>query len=316
MTERRATRQTKWGTVFEPGRGHHSPPGRAVVTGFGYTGERLVEALLGQSVDVTVLVRSAHAASRAEAAGASAHVVDLDAPIAERVMCKTDSVLFHLVPPPGDGDQDTRLRRLLAHLESAPPGRIVLVSTTGVYGDHDGDSVDESAAIAPSTDRARRRADAESAAGDFARRTRTELVIMRVAGIYGPQRLPLERLEKRAPLPPTENCGLTNRIHVDDLVTSLLAAARGARHADVFNVADGCAMPMRTWFETVARLAGLPPPPVITMRQARDQLSPGLLSYLNESRHVDNRALIEGLGVRLRYANPEDGIRHALDASR
>jgi len=290
-----------------------------VVTGFGYTGERLCHRLRSVGASVTAIVRNDSAHDALSALGCQIVDWNLDQPYAETNHDSSDplefmdqAVLFHLVPPPSQGHHDSRLRQLLNDITSAPPAAIILASTSGVYGDRQGQWIDETVSLQPATDRARRRVDAEQTAQAFCREHGVRLVILRIAGIYGPGRLPVKRLTANTPLPPSEEIGFTNRIHVDDLVTIMLAAADRGSDGAIFNVADGAPCSTRDWFEQVAQLTGLPPPPLISLAAAQTQLSPMFMSFLRESRRLDISRLREELHVELAYARPLDGIRASL----
>lgn len=287
----------------------------AVVTGFGYTGARLCAALRQLGCSVTALVRSEKYDHQLSALGCQRIIWDLDSDVPEPAQWMRGAALFHLAPPPATGTEDPRLRRLLGQLDTSAPSTLILASTSGVYGDRKGEWVSETDATDPATDRARRRVDAELAATEFCHQHITRLVVMRIAGIYGPGRLPLQRLKDATPLPPSHEIGFSNRIHVDDLVAVLIAAARRAQHGDIFNVADGTPSSTRDWFESVAKLAGLASPPEVALGDADGKISPMFLSFLRESRRLDVTRLKKILGVDLAYADPLDGIRAALAAS-
>lgn len=287
---------------------------RAVVTGFGYTGARLCAALRQRGCAVTAIVRSEKYDQQLSALGCQRTIWDLDDEGPQPSQWMSDALLFHLAPPPATGTVDSRLRRLLSQLGTSAPAALILASTSGVYGDRKGEWVLETDATDPATDRARRRVDAELAATDFCEDHATRLVTMRIAGIYGPGRLPLERLAAATPLPPTHEIGFSNRIHVDDLVTVLLAAAERGEHGDIFNVADGTPSSTRDWFEKVAMLTDMAPPPVVALDDAEGRISPMFISFLRESRRLDVSRLREKLGIKLAYADSTDGIRAALSA--
>lgn len=284
-----------------------------LIIGCGYVGERLARQYLDQGSAVLGLVRSAASLERLAAQGIDALRKDLasddlgDLPLA-------GARVFHLAPPPGRGVEDTQTRRLVAAFPRAgQPRRIVYVSTTGVYGDCQGAWVDESWPIQPSADRSRRRWDAEQALRRWSLETGGELVILRVAGIYGPDRLPLERIRQGLPLVRPDEAPYTNRIHVEDLVAALVAAMERGVNGAVYNACDGHPSTMTDYFLAVADAAGLPRPPLITLADASGQLSEGMLSYLAESRCLSNRRLVEELGVRLRYPTLAEGLA-GLDA--
>lgn len=287
----------------------------AVVTGFGYTGARLCAALRQRGCAVTALVRSEKYDQQLSALGCERIIWDLDDDARQPAQWMRGALLFHLAPPPSTGTVDPRLRGLLDQLDTSAPCALILASTSGVYGDRKGEWVFEKDATDPATDRARRRVDAELAATEFCKHHGTRLVVMRIAGIYGPGRLPLQRLAAATPLPPSHEIGFSNRIHVDDLVTVLLAAAQRGAHRDIFNVADGTPSSTRDWFENVAKLAGLAPPPLVALDDAEGKISPMFLSFLRESRRLDVSRLNKKLGVTLAYADPLAGISAALSAS-
>ena len=215
-------------------------------------------------------------------------------------------VIYHFAPPPARGVEDARSTHLATALGmlSQSPRRVVYVSTSGVYGDRGGAWVSEADEPDPGTDRARRRWHAETTLRAV---LGERLVVLRVGGIYGPGRLPLARLERGEPILREAQCGYTNRIHVEDLARICVAAADHPRPHSLYNVGDGEPGTMSQYFKAVAARMGLPPPPEIDLAEAREQLSPAMLSYLLESRRMDTRRLRE-LGVTLRYPNLERGL--------
>lgn len=281
-----------------------------VILGCGYVGARLAARLPGR---VTALTRSEAGAARLRAQGHETVAWDLDsAPGMPLPVAVTGSILFYLVPPPGGQPADPRLRASLQRL-GGPPSRLVYMSTTGVYGDAGGEAVNEDTPPAPATDRSRARLDAELAVREWCGARGSDWVVLRVPGIYGPGRLPLERLRRGDPLLPEAECGPGNRIHVDDLVSVCLAAAQSAAARNrIYNVGDGNHSSTTHYFTTVARLAGLPQPPVVARERARERLSPAAWSYLAESRRVDTTRMARELGVEIRYPDLERGILASL----
>ena len=247
---------------------------------------------------------------REEGLHAWAWDLDRDAPAPRLPRANT---LYYLTPPPGSGDDDPRLARFLQHCP--PPGRFVYLSTTAVYGDSAGATVSEDSPTLPGSARGRRRAAAETAVRAFASAAGVEWTVLRVPGIYGPGRLPLERLARGEPVLAEAEAGLTNRIHVDDLIAALeLAGRHPAAARRIYNVSDGAPCSTSAHFRRVAELAGLPPPREIPRAEADGQLSAAFLSYLDESRHLDVTRIGRELGFTPRYADPREGIRASLAA--
>ena len=279
-----------------------------LIVGCGYVGTRLAHKYQERGERVRALVRSEAGLRRLEAGGVPAVRCDLAGeellglPLAR-------SRLFHLAPPPGQGIQDLHTRRLVSAFErTGNPSRVVYISTTGVYGDCRGAWVDETWPAQPAVERARRRWDAEETLRRWSLETGGELVILRVAGIYGPDRLPLARLRQGLPLVREEDAPYSNRIHVADLVTALEAAMDRGVAGAVYNACDGNPSTMTDYFIKVADAVGLPRPPLIPLAEAAQQLSEGMLSYLGESRRLSNRKLREELGVQLRYPTLAEGL--------
>jgi nucleoside-diphosphate-sugar epimerase len=192
---------------------------------------------------------------------------------------------------------------------------LLYVSTTGVYGDTGGEVVTEASPVMPSSDRGRRRAAAEQIASEWCSTRGVRCVILRVPGIYGPGRLPLDRLRRGEPALRPVDSGPGNRIHVDDLVTACVAALERPVQG-IFNVTDGDHSSTTVFMQRTAALAGLPPPQLIAFAEARERISPGMLSFLVESRRVDNRRMREELGVEPRYASLDAGIAASLEEMR
>ena len=222
-----------------------------------------------------------------------------------------DAVL-HLAPPPPQGDGDPRTAALLRALaRGARVRRIVYGSTTGVYGDCAGALFDETRAVNPSTDRARRRVHAEAQLRWFGRRTGAVVTVLRIPGIYASNRPgghPRERLARGTPVLAAADDVYTNHIHADDLARACVAALFRGLPQRLVHACDDSDLLMGDYFDMAAEMSGLPQPPRITREQAREQLSPMLLSFMSESRRLMNQRLKDGLRLRLRYPTVHEGL--------
>jgi len=219
-----------------------------------------------------------------------------------------DAVL-HCAPPPGEGDFDPRTANLLTALDGGIlPRRFVYLSTSGVYGDCGGELVDERRPVRPQTARARRRVDAERRLTEWAGERGLALVILRVPGIYAADRLPVGRLRKDVPVLRDEDDVFTNHIHADDLAAAACRALEDDVPGDVYNVSDDTRMKMGEWLDFVADRTGLPRPRRTSRADAEALVPPALLSFMSESRRLDNRRMKEQLGVRLVYPTVHAGV--------
>lgn len=287
-------------------------PARAVIVGCGYVGKRLGLALQSRS-SVLGVVSSATSLAELNALGLPGQIVNLDTGGSLAPGWAEEAAVFYLVPPATDSESDVRLAHLLNGIRSRPKV-FVYMSTTGVYGDVGGGEVTEQTPVNPLTARARRRVTAEDMVRVWCTEREVRRVVLRVPGIYGPGRLPLERLASLEPAVRVDEAGIGNRIHVDDLVAACIAALDVADARGIYNVTDGSPMNSTEFLLRVARAAGLPEPPQISMDEAQLVLSPSRLSFLNESRQVSNRRMLSELQVQLRYADVDAGIRQSLQA--
>lgn len=236
--------------------------------------------------------------------------VDFDRP--ETLSLAPSEALLHCAPPPDHGAADTRTANLLAALEKGRilPARMVYVSTSGVYGDCAGARVDESRAPAPQTERAHRRLHAERQLAEWAATRGIALVVLRVPGIYAADRLPLERLRARTPVLRSEDDVYTSHIHADDLAAIVCRALDDDAPVGVYNAADDTEMKLGDWFDLVADRHALARPLRIPRDGASQRIPASLLSFMQESRRLDNTRLKSVLGVRLLYPTVHEGLRN------
>ena len=221
-------------------------------------------------------------------------------------------MVLHLAPPQPAGEEDLRTRNLLAALDRAgvPPERFVYVSTSGVYGDCGGALVDESRAPAPATGRSKRRWDAERQLLRWCAERRTSLIVLRAPGIYAADRLPLERIAERSPVLIAEEDVYTNHIHADDLAAICVRALEADAPAGTYNASDDSAMKMGEWLDLVADSRGLARPPRAPRAEVAHRVPAVLLTFMSESRRLDNSKLKRELGIRLRYPTVYQGLKN------
>jgi nucleoside-diphosphate-sugar epimerase len=284
------------------------------IVGCGDIGSRLALQYQKTGDEVKAWVRTPESIERLKGQGIDAIRIDLDQSLNQSVSLEGE-LLFYFAPPPTTGVHDSRVTHLIEAIERCGlPRKVVYLSTTGVYGDCQGEWVDETRKPAPRVDRAKRRQDAERQWQGWSEASGRPLVILRVAGIYGPGKLPIDRLRKGLPMVTEAEAPITNHIHSLDLVQIALMAMQKGANGAIFNVCDGQPESMTRYFNRVADYLQLPRPPLITLEQARRQLSPGMLSYLSESRRLSNRKLLDELGVELLYPELEQGLPACFDS--
>ncbi|HVE50960.1 MAG TPA: NAD-dependent epimerase/dehydratase family protein [Casimicrobiaceae bacterium] len=213
---------------------------------------------------------------------------------------------LHFAPPPSVGRDDTRIQKLIAALSGAGriPRRFVYISTSGVYGDCNGERIAETQPRRPASARAKRRVAAEDRLRAWAARQGIALSVLRVPGIYAATRLPLERLRQRTPVLVDQDDVYTNHIEADDLARAIVAALFRGRHNRAYNIVDDVEWKMGDWFDAIADAFHLERPPRVSRDEARSRIAPHSLSFMNESRRLINGRMRRELRVRLRYATP------------
>jgi nucleoside-diphosphate-sugar epimerase len=287
-----------------------------LIVGCGDIGLRVLRQLVPRW-RVLALTSSPDRVPQLRAAGARPLVGNLDAwATLGRLGALADAVL-HLAPPPERGDADPRTVALVRALARAGRVRtLVYGSTTGVYGDCGGARFDETRALAPSTDRARRRVHAEAMVRRYGRACGVRCVILRIPGIYAADRPgghPRDRLRRGTPVLAAADDVYTNHIHADDLARACVAALLRGCPQRVVHASDDSELRMGDYFDLAADLCGLPRPPRLTRAEAAARMSPLTLSFMSESRRLRNERLKRELRLRLRYPTVREGLVAGLE---
>ena len=183
------------------------------------------------------------------------------------------------------------------------------LSTTGVYGDHDGGWVDEDTPLNPTTDRGRARVDAEAA---WSAIPGLPLHIFRLAGIYGPGRGPFSKVRNGTARRIIKQGQVFSRIHVEDIAQVLAASIDRPNPGTAYNVCDDDPAPPQDVIAYAAELLDMPVPEAVPFERA--DLSPMARSFYAESKKVRNDRIKTDLGVSLRYPDYRAGLKAILAA--
>jgi len=278
---------------------------QVLIVGCGDTGRHVAKQMLATGANVQGLVRSADSAKHIAELGVTPIQADLDA---GAFTPPPADYIFYFAPPPRDGETDPRLSGFLNSLGQHSLQRLVYISTSGVYGDCAGAWVNEATPVNPQSARAVRRVAAEKSLQAWD----GPWVILRAPGIYGPGRIPVEKVKAGEPVLQDDDCGWSNRIHIDDLAQTAVHAATRGPDRQIYNVTDGNPTKMAAYYGAVAELLGLPAPRQISWAQAEQEFSAMRLSFLKESRRVDSRRVLEKLQMQLRYPKLIEGLKACL----
>ncbi len=269
--------------------------------GHGYSAQALARRLLPQGWQIIGTTRTEAGAKALRATGIDALVwpeADLSGALAKAT---------HLLTSVAPGDSDPVLQAIGPQIAGSALKWVGYLSTTAVYGHHNGDWVDETTPLAPTTARGAARVQAEAdwtALG-------LPLHIFRLAGIYGPGRGPFEKVRDGTARRIHKAGQVFSRIHVDD-IARVLHAALLRPHPGVYNVCDDDPASPEDILGLAADMLGLPPPPIVPYEQA--EMTPMARSFYAENKRVRNDRIKTVLGVTLDYPTYREGLAAILAA--
>ena len=287
---------------------------RVLIIGCGDVGQRVARELSSR-VRLMALTSSPEKMPAMRGAGITPLLGNLDQPATLRRLAGLATRVLHLAPPPGQNPNwrhDPRTQALMRVLRlRSLPQSLVYGSTSGVYGDCAGARVDETWRVSPHTPRAQRRVDAEAHVRHFGRATGTPAHILRIPGIYATDRengTPRGRLLKGTPVLRREDDVFTSHIHADDLARACIAALWRGKPQRLINVCDDTQLLMGDYFDLAADLYHLPRPPRVGRDAADEKLPLMLLSFMSESRRLNNQRMKTELKLVLRYPTVREGL--------
>lgn len=289
---------------------------RVLILGCGYTGGRLARDLLAEGHEVAGSTRSSGRAEELRAMGVEPVELHLEEPDSvRRLTSRAPEVVFHLIPPlrsGPDGSYHHHLEGVVGALARAPLECFVYVSSTSVYGDRDGEWVDETAVPSPDSPVGGARMDAERALLRLGATHDCRPRIVRPAGIYGPGRTLRKRLEEDRYRLVEGADPWSNRIHVQDLAAALRACWQRGRTGRIYNATDDRPHRSSEYARFTAELLGLDVE-IVTLAEARERYSENALARKLGSKRVANRRLRDELEVELRYPTYREGVPAALE---
>jgi len=282
-----------------------------LILGCGYVGEKLAVACLAEGVNVTGTTRSVARAAELQSLGIEGVVANSPADFPDSLLAEVDAIVDSIPLSRTEqgmhASQPEWLPRIVPKMTRLAWAGYL--STTGVYGDADGAWVDESWPCNPQSPRGLERLRAERAWLD----TVPDAEVFRLAGIYGPGRNIVERLNagdyKAVQWQPPH---FSNRIHVDDIVAALMAAMRKPRAGRIVNLADDEPLPHADYVTQVARMMGAPAPLILSPEEGERQLSPMALEFFRDNKRVSNRLLHAELLPALVHPGFHEGMTALL----
>lgn len=244
--------------------------------------------------------------------GVDAHLFDYEHPLSDphKILQNTTHLLIS-TPPDDEGDP-----AFIAHAEDIAALSslewVGYLSTTGVYGGRNGEWVDETSEIRPSSKRGSRRALAEQQWKNLFQAHNLPLHIFRLSGIYGPGRSALDSVRAGIARRIDKPGHVFNRIHVEDIVQTLNASFARPDPGTVYNLSDDCPAPSHAVISCACALLGIAPPPLIPFEDA--DMAPIARSFYSDNKRILNSRIKEKLGVALKYPDYQSGLRGCLEA--
>ena len=288
------------------------PADLVTVTGAsGFIAKHVVLQLLNRGYHVRGTVRSPEKAAHLRADGIDAVQFDGATPGPEvGPALDTASHVILSIAPDEAGDPALRLHR--ADLDAAGQLQwLCYYSTVGVYGDFDGEWIDETAPLVPRNMRSDRRVLAEQAWRDYAAERGMPLCVLRLAGIYGPGRSSFSKLRAGTARRVIKQGQVFNRIHVAD-IARVTALAAEQRLDGTFNLADDEPAPPQDVIAHAAQMIGLDVPPDLPIETA--EMTPMQRSFYRDNKRVSNRAIKQALGIDLLYPDYRAGLAQILES--
>ncbi|MEY8839253.1 SDR family oxidoreductase [Cribrihabitans sp. XS_ASV171] len=276
--------------------------GTLFIFGYGYSAGALARLLVPHGWTVRGTTRNSDKCDAIRADGVTPVLWPGEAPDLSGVT--------HLLSTAGPAESgDPVLAALRPEIEALAPSLTWAgyLSTTGVYGDHDGGWVDEETPVAPTSRRGELRAGAEA---EWRSIPGLPLHIFRLAGIYGPGRGPFAKVRAGTARRIVKPGQVFSRIHVEDIAQVLAASMAQPRPGAVYNLCDDDPAPPQDVIAHAARLLNLPPPPEQPFEQA--EMTPMARSFYSENKRVRNDRIKTELGVKLAYPTYREGLRHLL----
>lgn len=243
------------------------------------------------------------------ALGISAALFDGDTPMDPADLLEGATHVLLSIPPGAEGDP--AFRQHAQDIGAAGTVKWVgYFSTTGVYGNRDGDWVDETSDLRPGNERSQRRVDAERDWLSWGDRHGISVQIFRLPGIYGPGRSAVDQVKAGTARRISKAGHVFSRIHVEDIATTVAASIARAQPGGIYNVCDDEPAAPGDVVAYVCELLSREPPPEIPFDQA--EISPMAKSFWSDNRRVRNDRIKQDLGVRLDFPDYRIGIRGIL----
>ncbi len=277
-----------------------------LILGYGYCGYYLARELLNNNQKVTALSRHLNPVHQLSGLNHITH--DLNHFIRWE---NPETTIYYLIPPSQEGEEDQLLKRILEN-SLIKAKKIIYFGSSGVYGNHKGAWVTEESKCLVNTPRQLRRLNAEQQWLTYSEQHQIEPLLLRIAGIYGPQRIPIDAAQDKTPIIYREHAPYTNYIFVKDLARIALMLSQKQTPFDIYNIADGEPQPMGTLQQLTAQITGLEQAPYESWEQALERASPMKREFMNSSKRLIINRIKTTLGPSLQLTLMREAIYQSI----
>jgi len=278
-----------------------------LILGYGYCGYYLAQQLLKEKQKITTVSR--HLEEQMRLPGVTHVTQDLNQPFH---WTNPDSIIYYLIPPPSSGEQDVFLKKLLRP-DTLQAKKMIYFGSSGVYGDHQGDWVSEVSPCHIESSRQKRRLDAEQQWLAYGAKHHISSLCLRIAGIYGPTRLPIQAAQNQVPLIEPSQAPFSNHIYVKDLASIAINLAKKEEALSIYNVSDGAPNVMGTLQQHTAKLLHMDPAPYESFAEVFAKASPMKQEFMRASKQLSIERLKTTLGSSLQLTPLDTALKDAID---
>lgn len=259
---------------------------RHILLGYGYVASHLAELLIQQNQEVISICRQipAYLPPRIKHLTQDIRQTPLD--------IQQQDILYYFIPPLGEYEDDVIISYFLKMLTQTPK-KIIYIGSSGIYGQHHGEWVDEQSACHIETSRQKQRLSAESQFENFCQKHHIACARLRVAGIYGPQRIPIDAVYEQTPVIHPQEAPLTNHIYVKDLANILAYLGNKVTYHGILNIADGTPSPMGTLQQQLAQALKFPLAPNDSFENIWNAASHMKKEFMSQNKKLNIERLVQ-----------------------
>lgn len=259
---------------------------RHILMGYGYVASHLAKLLIQKNQEVMSISRQI---PKHLPLGLKHLSLDIRQ---SQVEIQTEDILYYFIPPLPENEKDLIMTDALQHLSQAPR-RIIYIGSSGIYGHHHGAWVDENSACHIENPRQKQRLSAETQLDDYCQQHHIPCARLRVAGIYGPERVPLDAVYAQTPIIHPQEAPFINHIYVKDLVNILAYLGTEVMYHGILNVADGSPSPMGTLQQQIAQALKFPLAPSDSFENIWKTASNMKKEFMSQSKKLNIARLLQ-----------------------